>query len=73
MGFILGMIAGAAAVIVFALHLSRTQSKPQATQRDNRIAAVGVDMNNNGGVTVDIPMDKVTLSKVFRDLEIGRG
>jgi hypothetical protein len=50
-GFIAGMIVGASALLFIASRFV-DKAKPQA--RPDGIAAVGMDLNGNGEVTIDV-------------------
>jgi hypothetical protein len=45
--FIIGFVAGIIALLAFAVQYFDRKVKPQATQRDNRIAATSVSMDPN--------------------------
>jgi hypothetical protein len=68
--FILGIIVGVFGLFVIAWHFANKQkTKPEA--KPQGVAAVSMDMNNNGGVTLDTTIDRDTLRRVFRNLENG--
>jgi hypothetical protein len=67
--FVVGFIAGIIALLAFAVqYVDRKET--EAMQRDNRIAAVGMDLNGNGGISID-PDSAYLLRKVFKNLEQG--
>jgi hypothetical protein len=67
--FFIGAVFGAAAMILCGLYLvakPKTQTRPQPSG----IAAVGVSMNGNSGVSIDA-FTAQRMNEIFRDFKNG--
>jgi hypothetical protein len=66
---IMGIAVGILGVLALAVKLADRKAEPQ--QASVTPSAIGIDLNRNGGITVDMPLDRDTLRRVFKDLDRG--